>query len=121
MLHTELTPVVFGSAFEGARRSSSLIAEYTSPWADGPGRHLLATDALSGCVVRPDGEVCLLWSLVPGRGEELVAAAVEAGGTRLDCFDGYLPSLYARHGFVETHREPNWTPGGPDVVYMSRV
>ena len=66
-----------------------------------------------------DGELCGVFSTVKGRGDAIMRDALTAGAVRLDCFDGYLPGFYARHGFRETHREENWTPGGPDVVYMS--
>jgi hypothetical protein len=62
-------------------------------------------------------ELCNLWG--PGYGSRLVADALHNGAEVLDCFDGFLPEFYARHGFVEVTREPNWTPGGPDVVYMA--
>lgn len=62
-------------------------------------------------------ELCNLWG--PGYGSRLVNDALHNGAEVLDCFDGFLPEFYARHGFVETGREPNWTPGEPDVVYMS--
>lgn len=67
-----------------------------------------------------EGVLIGVFSLVRGRGDALVAGAVAHGARHLDCFDGYLPTLYARHGFAESHRESNWTPGGPDVVYMTR-
>lgn len=79
-----------------------------------------ARSGLSGFAVTPDAELIGVFSAVRGRGDDIVRAAIAAGATHLDCFDGYLPALYARHGFVETRREPNWTPGGPDVVYMAR-
>lgn len=114
----KVSPVEFRRAFNDARLYSATIAEYTSPWADLPGESFLSSDGQSGFVIRPGGEVCLLFSLVRGRGDALVEAAVAAGGTHLDCFDGYLPGLYARHGFVEVAREANWPPGDPDVVFM---
>lgn len=83
-------------------------------------RYYLTGDRRSGFAVRTDGYAFGLFSVARGRGDALVAAAVERGATALDCFDGYLPALYARHGFVITRREANWTPGGPDVVWMSR-
>lgn len=83
-------------------------------------RPYIAPDEQSGYIVRADGEIVGLWSAAPGRGDALVRDAVESGGSHLDCFDGYLPRLYGRHGFVEIAREPNWTPGGPDVVWMAR-
>lgn len=48
----------------------------------------------------------------------------------LDCFDGHLPTIYAKHGFKEVDRikwddqyaPDNWKPeyGRPDVVFMAR-
>jgi hypothetical protein len=49
----------------------------------------------------------------------MVQSAIERGASKLDCFDGFLPAYYERFGFVETERVPNWTPGEPDVVFMS--
>ena len=40
------------------------------------------------------------------------------GAVRLNCFDGDLVGLYSQFGFKVVTREPNWTPGGPDVVTM---
>lgn len=82
--------------------------------------YYLSEDFDSGYAIRANGELVHVFSRVPGRGDQLVESAVENGAYRLDCFDGYLPSLYARHGFVEYDREDNWTPGEPDVVYMYR-
>ncbi|MGB1743115.1 MAG: hypothetical protein ACPHHR_09755 [Cycloclasticus sp.] len=59
----------------------------------------------------------------------LVPAAIRAGATRLDAFEGFLTEAYARHGFVEVHRakwDDQYAPEGwdkekngtPDVVYM---
>jgi len=78
----------------------------------------LHPDKKSGFAVKPDGDIVSVFSTEKGRGDQIVQHAVKAGGNKLDAFDGYLPKLYAKHGFKETHREKNWTPGGPDVVYM---
>ncbi len=72
----------------------------------------------SGFVVTPSHELVGVFSLVKGRGDDIVQHAVRVGADHLDCFDGYLTRLYARNGFVETRREPNWTAGEPDVVFM---
>lgn len=48
----------------------------------------------------------------------LLHRAMGEGARRLDCFDGFLPAYYAKHGWREVRRESNWTEGGPDVVYM---
>ena len=108
-------------AMTRAREESSLVAEMTSEPTDVENTiYALAADERSGYAVRPDGELVLVWSLERGRGDVMVSGAVHDGATRLDCFDGYLPRLYSRHGFVETERVANWTPGQPDVVFMSR-
>lgn len=78
----------------------------------------LSPDEASGFGVTSGGDLVGLFSLVPGRGRSLVSQAVSRGARTLDCFDGFLPGFYASLGFVETGREPNWTPGGPDVVFM---
>lgn len=111
----------FRIAFEAARSASDLIANATSPVSEvvaKTARYYLSDDHLSGFAIREDGELVGVFSLVKGRGDSIVAAAIENGAKYLDCFDGYLPRLYSRHGFTEVKREPNWTPGGPDVVYM---
>jgi hypothetical protein len=71
-----------------------------------------------GFIVKASGELVGVFSSQPGRGDELVDAALKAGATHLDCFDGYLTEFYARHGFIEYDRSANWTPGEPDVVLM---
>jgi len=81
-----------------------------------------------GFAITPDAELVNLFA-ERGHGDELVAAAVELGAKHLNCFDGYLPVLYARHGFVAKVRVPfddryapaGWTYGRPGVLYMERV
>lgn len=70
-------------------------------------------------------------------GDELIDAAVRLGGTKLDHYDGFLSTLYDRHGFEEVARFPwddKYVPrdeegnvlwdyekyGRPDVVYRVR-
>jgi hypothetical protein len=83
-----------------------------------PSAHaFLSADRRSGFLIIGN-EICGLFSTARGRGDSLVRDAIAYGGRRLDCFDGFLPTLYRRHGFAVTRRVPNYTPGGPDVVYM---
>ena len=83
-------------------------------------RCFLTPDGKSGFAISKEGELVNLFSLVGGRGADLVQAAIQEGATKLDCFDGYLVRLYSGFGFQEYRREPNWTEGQPDVVYMRR-
>ena len=79
----------------------------------------VSDDMASGFGVTYTGELVGVFSLVRGRGALLVQTAIRRGAERLDCFDGFLVSLYESNGFEETHREPNWTAGQPDVVFMA--
>ncbi|ATI18860.1 acetyltransferase [Streptomyces phage Diane] len=114
----------YTAALAFARRGSERIAEATSRPEEMPrgARYYLTSDFQSGFGVASDGTLIGLFSTVKGRGDALISDAVtHKGATRLDCFDGYLPELYKRHGFVETERVPNWTAGEPDVVFMALV
>ena len=106
-----------------ARARSAQIANATSAPDEMPSDavYLASSDGTRGLGIMPDGTLIGLYSTVRGSGDALVRTAVAHGAVALDCFDGYLPTLYARHGFRETRREANWTPGAPDVVYMALV
>jgi hypothetical protein len=107
-----------------ARKSSPLIRTMTSPAKYVPpeagAQFQMSSDRKSGYYVGHDGYLGGVYSREKGRGDTLVKDAVQKGASHLDAFDGYLPKLYSKHGFSEDKREANWTPGGPDVVYMSR-
>lgn len=103
-----------------ARAASPLVASATSSPDEigSEGEFYVTDDGLSGFGI-VDGTLVGLFSLAKGRGASLISSATAAGAQKLDCFDGYLSSLYRAHGFMETSRAANWTPGGPDVVFMS--
>lgn len=84
-----------------------------------------------GFAIDQDGTLTNAFSLEKGRGDRLIEEAVRLGANQLDCYDGYLSQLYARHGFVEISREKwddryadlQWIKalwGEPDVVFMQR-
>jgi len=114
----------FALAYGLARGSSDRIREATSDfdWYECHRRdYWLSIDGRSGFAVDSDDTLLYVFSLERGRGDLLVEHAVRNGANNLDCFDGYLVDLYGRHGFREVRRESNWTPGGPDVVFMTRT
>lgn len=79
----------------------------------------MSNEYLSGFAIhKPTKEIRYLHSVVRGRGDMLVTEAIKRGGAWLTCFDGYLKTLYERHGFKVAKREPNWTAGKPDVLTM---
>ncbi len=122
----EVDAKAFALYFNASRAVSDVIRESCSTFesidargADWEGaRFFLSTANRAGYCVKGDGELVLVHSLDKGRGDAIVTDAIANGATFLDCFDGYLPTLYGRHGFVEWHREANWDADGPDVVFM---
>lgn len=122
-MYTQTDRLSYSEAFAYARRTSPLVAAATSPGEEFINRKgiqfYLHQDTFSGFAIR-HGELLGVFSIVKGRGDELVKSAIENGTEILDCFDGYLPTFYARHGFKEYKREKNWNPGQPEVVYMRR-
>lgn len=118
--YVAVTYTEFSRALNQARTYNDLIREATSDPSDMPytAQYYLSTDGLSGYGVTLAGTLIGLHSRVKGRGDELVTFAKADGAKLLDCFDGYLPKLYARNGFTEYDRKPNWEAGSPDVVYM---
>src|SRR5690554_6250518 len=116
--------LTFISFFADARAESQVIKDATSSAVEvsmATNQHdefLLADDGTAGFIVKNGGELIAVFSTVKGQGRELIQIAKQCGAEYLDCFDGFLTEFYAKNGFVEVKREPNWTPGGPDVVYM---
>lgn len=113
---------IYQQAIGAARAASATIQDATSPSDEYPrfgATYYLTADSLSGYGVTSDGTLIGLFSLVRGRGASLMSDALADGATSLDCFDGFLVGFYARFGFVETRREPNWVEGEPDVVFMA--
>ncbi|MFJ3775240.1 hypothetical protein ACIPX0_26440 [Streptomyces sp. NPDC090075] len=112
---------IYLGALRQARRISERIADATSAPEEMPheARYFITDDFRSGFGVTHDGTFIGLFSLVKGRGGDLVEAAITQGGRKLDCFDGFLPDYYRQFGFVETERVANWTAGEPDVVFMA--
>lgn len=124
MSYRLVLPSVFNRYYTIARGCHKRIEDATSPFEDdGTTRYFIHDDdpdrGFSGYAVRADGELVFVWSCGRGEGDALVRSALANGAVYLDCFDGYLVDFYARHGFRVVKRVSNWTPGGPDVVYMA--
>ena len=98
---------------------------------------LFRTESGSGFAIKPDGDIVAVFasSNEPARGSyAMLQAAVQAGGTKLDAFDTYLPKIYEKAGFRPVARlpwndefaPPNWdkkvfeeyNAGEPDIVFF---
>jgi hypothetical protein len=121
-MFAQATTAKYLTALTAAQTADARIAGATTPAMeldlDGA-MVFLSADENTGYAVKASGELVGVFSTIKGRGDAIVADAIVNGANALDCFDGYLPSFYARHGFVETARAANWTAGAPDVVFMA--
>jgi hypothetical protein len=122
-----------------AQRFSESVAPFVdkyglSPYTAGDYKDMrigLSFDATTGYAVKPDGDLISVHSRVKGNGARAVIdAVVNAGASKLDCFDTGLKEYYERFGFEETGRDqwnPEYAPknwdyqkfGTPDIVYMT--
>ena len=98
---------------------------------------LFRTESGSGFAIKPDGDVVAVFASPnePAKGSfAMLQAAAQAGGTKLDAFDTFLPEIYEAAGFRPVARlpwndefaPPNWdkaafakyNKGEPDVVFF---
>lgn len=87
---------------------------------------LVVADGRAGAAVRDTGEISALYSDSSHRGASraLLPVAVQHGGTHLECFDTFLPQLYARSGFIKVATIPfnrDFAPEGWDYQAMSKI
>ncbi len=114
-------PKEFASSLKHAEKANPKITEYVTQYTPeelAQMKTYLHNDGKAGYGLKQDGDLVNVFSGVKGRGDDIVTDAKVEGAKKLDAYDGYLPKLYNKHGFEELRREPNWTPKGPDVVYM---
>jgi GNAT superfamily N-acetyltransferase len=119
--------------FIAARGASKRPSFLTSSSAEDLASHrlFLSPDKTVGYAIDPKGDLQNVFNNggPKGSGRAAVDHAIANGATTLDAFDGYLPNLYAQHGFeaygrMPFNREyapPGWdyaAHGEPDVVFM---
>lgn len=101
---------------------------------------LVTADGRAGAAVRSSGEIAAVYSTsTTSRGvtQALLPIAVDKGGTHLECFNTFLPKIYARSGFVAVASIPfdrefapeGWNyqsmkdlappRGEPDIIFMA--
>ena len=99
--------------------------------------NLFRTPSGSGFAIKPDGDIVAVFASASepkGSAYAMMQSAVQAGGTKLDAFDTFLPALYETVGFRPVARLPwneDFAPAGwdkevfkkynngePDVVFF---
>lgn len=88
----------------------------------------------AGMSITKDGDIVSVFrsprATKKGVAGDLLRVALANGGKRLDCFDGFLPKLYARYGFVPVAKmkfDKEFAPedwnhekdGAPDVLFFA--
>jgi len=120
----------FSQAVAQAPRSEMLTPYSAEEYAQG--RCFLSADKTAGYAILGTELVSLFNRGARGSGRLAIPHALRNGARTLCCFDGFLPELYTRYGFMETRREPwnnayaptawDYTKHGrPDVVWMHVV
>lgn len=87
----------------------------------------------SGVAIKSDGDIVSVFKN-PASGDinamhSIMITALRNGGTKLDCYAGYLPHQYAKYGFVpvskvkfnEEYAPSNWNykrDNHPDIIFM---
>ena len=123
----------FRAANEINGKKSAQVYEY-SPEEYKQMRLFTAENGQSGFALKPDGDIVSVFSSEKGSLAGLMKLAIQNGGSKLDCFDTFLPKIYKKFGFIEVDRvkwneeyKPanwdkehfkQWNNGEPDVVYM---
>jgi hypothetical protein len=115
-----------------AEKYKSFVTTYSASQYDEMGaKCFISNTGQSGYALKPDGDIISVFSKSgSGEGKRALISAIVNGGTKLDCFDGFLPEFYSQFGFIETGRltwDDEYMPSGwdkdkfnsPDVVLMS--
>jgi hypothetical protein len=121
-------------SFVAARDKSTrpgFLTPHTAQEMAGQKMFLNASETV-GISVDPKGDVQNVFNNGGPKGgaSKALIEAIENGGRTLDCYDGFLPSLYHQFGFEEDRRmkfNPEFAPQGwdfekndnPDIVFMS--
>ncbi len=124
MSFNQTTKHTYILAIAHAQLNNEHVRNATTPAAelvcwDGT-EYYVSDDLKSGFAIQADGELVGVFSTVKGRGAQLIACAIHRGATYLDCFEGFLSDMYAKHGFLVVGSTANWNgPDHPRVVYMA--
>ena len=110
------------------------VTQYTAEEYEEMGaRCFVSKTGKSGYAIKPDGDIISVYSEVgSGEGRYALNSAITNGGTKLDCFDGFLSNeFYPKWGFKtydrwkwdDQYAPPKWNYekfNRPDVILMRR-
>jgi len=131
----EVAPREFHSAIAAAKANNSHGAFVDLHDLDdyNGDKLLMSPNGGAGVAVTPDGNIISVFkdpaSKEKGAMHSILMNALEHGGKKLDCFDGALPTMYAKYGmtpvakckFSREYAPEGWNferDGEPDVIFM---
>ena len=137
-IHEVKKPEAFRKAIAAAQNENSHASFVHVYDADEyAGRRMFVVNAgCAGCIVTPTGDIESVFKNdkmaksdnVEKISTALLLTAINAGGQKLDCYDGFLVRNYMNHGFIPVARvkfddrfAENWNyerDGRPDVVFL---
>ena len=138
-VHTVINPVAFRNSIQSAQSQnahSAFVHVYDAK--EYAGRKMFVVNAgCAGCIVTPNGDIesvfkndtMALSDDVEKISTALLLTAVDNGGCKLDCFDGFLPTNYMKHGFIPVAKvrfNDEFAPDGwnferdgrPDIIFF---
>ena len=132
--YAELAPEAFADIRDATVPADKVpfVTPYSADEYKEMGAHtFLSESGKSGYALKPDGDIISVFSSSGAReGKWVISSAIANGGTKLDCFDGFLAKdFYPTFGFKEYDRltwnneyaPKNWNYDkydNPDVVLM---
>ena len=115
-----------------SKKYAAFVTTYTAAeYEEMKAKTYLSASGKSGFVLKPDGDIISVFSAPSsGEGYGAMLEAIRQGGTKLDCFDGFLADeFYPDFGFKEYDTlawDAKYAPAGwdngkfntPDIVFM---
>lgn len=127
------TPEKFVAARDNSKRSG-FLTQSSAEELKGSKLYLSEDGRVGGALAADGADMGNLFNNggPRGAGAEALLQLMRDGGRTADCFDGYLPGLYANFGLVETGRmkfNREYAPAGwnydrdgePDVVFLAKA
>ena len=115
-----------------SKKYAAFVSTYTAAEYESMGaKAYLSKSGKSGFVLKPNGDIISVFSATgSGEGYGAMLDAIRQGGTKLDCFDGFLADeFYPKFGFKEYDSltwNDKYAPAGwdydkfnkPDIIFM---
>lgn len=120
----QVNGLIFSLAVNNAKHADSRVSDMLSSYTASEYNTMLCfvnSDCSVGYAIKPDGDLINVFNVSSFKGlaDDIILSAIRNGATKLDCFEPFLPKLYAGYGFRTYKRENDWNGGENGVQYMA--